>query len=139
MIRAVLDSNIIISGFYNPQSPPGKIISLAIQGDILLFTSNRLLEELAKILRYSRIQKMLKKAGVAQEEIMSDYQEFCFVVTGNPLNEQVCRDPDDDWVLACAVQAQADWIVTGDKDLLSLEEYNFIRILSAADFLKKFE
>jgi predicted nucleic acid-binding protein len=51
----------------------------------------------------------------------------------------VCRDPDDDHVLACALAAQADLIVSGDADLLNLREYQSIRIVAAAEALRLIE
>ena len=51
-----------------------------------------------------------------------------------PLGAPVCRDPDDDWVLATAVAGTCECIVTGDKDLLSLGEYRGVRILAPSAF-----
>jgi predicted nucleic acid-binding protein len=51
----------------------------------------------------------------------------------------ICRDPDDDWVIACAVIGEADCIISGDRDLLSLERVGEIPILSAAQFLATLE
>ena len=53
-----------------------------------------------------------------------------------PLKSRVCRDPDDDVVLACAVSARADYIVSGDKDLLVLNEFEGTPILSVAQTLE---
>ncbi len=52
------------------------------------------------------------------------------------LNERVCRDPDDDYILATAVEGKCDCIITGDKDLLILKRYEGIEILSPRDFHK---
>ena len=53
-----------------------------------------------------------------------------------PLFEEICRDPDDDMVLATAIAAQADLILTGDEDLLVLAEHGGIRILSPRQFVE---
>jgi len=50
----------------------------------------------------------------------------------------ICRDPDDDKFISCAVSASAEFIVSGDRDLLDLGLYESIRIISPSDFLKKF-
>ena len=52
--------------------------------------------------------------------------------------EKICRDSQDDKFIACAVAAQADYIVSGDEDLLVLKKYEQIKIISASEFLKKF-
>ena len=50
-----------------------------------------------------------------------------------------CRDPEDDKFISCAISANADYIVTGDKDLSDLKKYQFIRIIHASDFIKMFD
>ena len=61
------------------------------------------------------------------------------IVEPQPLFAPVCRDPDDDHVLACALAAQADLIVTRDLDLLDLKTFQNIHILAAADALRRVE
>ena len=57
----------------------------------------------------------------------------------NPVSEiSVCRDPDDDKFIECAVDGKAVFIVSGDKDLLSLESYKDVEIISAADFCSRY-
>ena len=51
---------------------------------------------------------------------------------------QVCRDPDDDKFIECAVDAQCIYIVSGDKDLLAVNRYNGIKIVTVADFFNKY-
>jgi putative PIN family toxin of toxin-antitoxin system len=50
----------------------------------------------------------------------------------------ICRDSDDDMVIACAVAAKADFIVSGDKDLLVIKKYKSVRIINALDLLRMF-
>jgi len=69
------------------------------------------------------------------DEFSAEMRSFAFVVTDIAAIEPVCRDPDDDHVLAAALAADADCIVTGDADLLSLGSYGRTRILSVRAFL----
>lgn len=56
------------------------------------------------------------------------------MVTPQPLDQPVCRDPDDDFILATAVTGRADCLVTGDKDLLVIRRYETVEIVRPADF-----
>lgn len=64
-------------------------------------------------------------------------QALVEMVVAPPLPQPVCRDPDDDAVLACALAAQADLIVSGDADLLVLKQFQNIRIITPAEAVKR--
>ena len=76
------------------------------------------------------------RAVIDTNRLLSELAE---VIVPPPLPQPVCRDPDDDHVLACALAAQADLIVSGDADLLDLREYRSIRIVAAAEALRLIE
>ncbi len=79
------------------------------------------------------MEKFLWSPEEAQHLIASYFKRAIFVtVTGSI---RVCRDPNDDMVLECALAAGAQCIVTGDKDLLVLDPFRGIRVVSPADFL----
>jgi putative PIN family toxin of toxin-antitoxin system len=102
-------------------------------GACLLVWSNQLREELEKVLtrRY--------KIGPATQAALSAYVELCEFVKPHPLPKRICRDKDDDAVLATAVAGKADVIVTGDDDLLILKSYQSIRIITPRQFLELLE
>ncbi len=95
-----------------------------------LITSRPLLDELTKTLR--------KKFGVHPDDVplLHVYRDRAKLVRPAPLPTPVCRDPNDDMVLATALAAQADLILTGDEDLLVLAEHEGIRILSPRQFVE---
>jgi predicted nucleic acid-binding protein len=70
---------------------------------------------------------------------VQDYRRLGYIVEPQPLPAPASRDPDDDHVLACALIARADFIVTRDFDLLDLKTYQGIPILAAADALREIE
>ena len=70
--------------------------------------------------------------------MLRNYQKLATTVTARKLAQQISRDADDDSVLACALAAQADLIVSGDADLLVLKQFHGIRIVTAAQALKNF-
>lgn len=75
-------------------------------------------------------------AELSAAALVQDYERLVDIVEPQPLSVPVCRDPDDDHVLACALAAQATVIVSGDKDLLDLQPYKGIPILPAAAALQ---
>ena len=74
--------------------------------------------------------------GVATRVALEAYVDLCEFVEPEPLNERVCRDEDDDVVLATALAGKADVFVTGDEDLLVLKKFRVTRILSPRGFLQ---
>jgi putative PIN family toxin of toxin-antitoxin system len=66
--------------------------------------------------------------------IASYLKEFCVFTSYDKLQNRICRDPSDDEILALAVGTAADYIITGDKDLLDLKGYQTIKILSPRQF-----
>lgn len=96
----------------------------------VLFTSEFILDETQ--------EKLAEKFGYPAElaaEVVSVLRSRMTVVPPSKLESQVCRDPDDDNVLAAAVSGNCDCIITGDKDLLVLEQYEGVDIFSPRGFL----
>ena len=83
-------------------------------------------------------EKLESRLGFSPEqavETLADYLGFLQVVSIPKLLDVVPRDPDDNMVLECAIEGNAQYIVTGDKDLLVLKTFRGIQIVSASDFL----
>ena len=76
------------------------------------------------------------KTGKTPAQLVAEYQGFVNLVAPAAIQRTVHDDPDDDHVLACALGAQADWIVSGDAHLLNLKHYQGMRILDAAAALR---
>jgi putative PIN family toxin of toxin-antitoxin system len=95
-------------------------------------TSEFILDELEEKL-ISKLHLSAAEARSIREEIASE----CRQVVVAPLEKGVCRDSDDDMILVTALAAEAECIVTGDKDLLSLERFEGIRIITPAQCLSE--
>lgn len=128
--RAVLDTNILISAFLTP-GKPFQVLRWVLDNGVLIFADPTFAELV------DRLGKPKFDAYVSQahrRELMADLQAVAewTVITGAL---QACRDPDDDKFLEAAVAGQTDCIVSGDGDLLVLDPFAEIRIITAADFL----
>ena len=127
-MKVVVDTNVIVAG----------LVAEGVCRDILkrrlpaceLFTSQRLLDELA--------EKLRNKLGLDPDDLplLRIYEETTTRLKSKPLAEPVCRDSDDDEVLATALAGGVEIILTGDKDLLTLKEFRGIKILSPRQFVE---
>lgn len=134
MIWAVLDTNTLVSGLGWPDGPPGQIIDLALDGRFLPVTSRSLLEEFGRVIEYPKLQAMFADpmSYVLLVETMS-----IFVDPSTKVN--AVSDPADNHVLEAAREAHADFVVTGDNDLLELENFEGSEILTPKEFLRVIE
>ena len=134
MTRIVPDTNIVVSGLLWRGSPR-RILDAARDGIIELYTSPVLLEELEDVLSREKFIARLAAANVAVQDLVSGYSALAKVIEAEPIEPVVLVDSDDDAVLACALSADAEVIVSGDSDLLDLKQHKEIRILTATEFL----
>jgi putative PIN family toxin of toxin-antitoxin system len=134
-MRIVADTNIVLSGLLW-QGPPRRLLDLARERKVSLYTSLTLVAELAEVIARDKFAERVRAAGLSAAELVQDYERLAEVVTPEPLPTPVSRDPDDDHVLACALAGKAELIVSGDKrHLLVLGEYQGIPIRTASDAL----
>lgn len=133
-MRIVADTNTVLSGLLW-QGPPRQIIDHARAGTITLHTSLVLLAELAEVIGRGKFAQRIQSAQLSAAGLVADYRSLAVLVEPAPLSAPVSRDPDDDHVLACALAASANLIVSGDHDLLVLHPFRGISILSAREAL----
>lgn len=115
------------------------LVALREIDGIDLFTSPALLAGLSDVLARPHLASRFQRINKTAEGLVDENASAFVVLRVMPLSQPVCRDPDDDEVLACAIGAQADFIVSGDADLLSVEVHSGIRILTAAQALAVLE
>jgi uncharacterized protein len=101
-------------------------------GTLTLVSSPALLTEFADVINRPKFQAILTRSGTTSEQMLEELRQLAEIIDPPPLSSPVCRDPDDDAVLALAVAARADLIVSGDADLLSLGSHAQIPIIDAA-------
>lgn len=134
-MKLVVDTNVLVSAFLW-KGTPGRMIELAGEKECRLFTSRVLIDELAEVLQRKKLAKQVQATGFTAAQMLRNYQKLATTVTARRLAQQVSRDADDDAVLACALAAQADLIVSGDDDLLVLKQFQEIRIVTPTQAVK---
>lgn len=131
-MRIVLDTNVALSALLWRGTPYSLLQTVRQQQRSQLFTSPVLLIELAEVLVRPWSAKRLALIGRVAHDVLADYIAAVELVTPADVPSVVPFDPDDDQVIAAAVAADANLIVSGDKDLLSIGMHKTIRIITPA-------
>lgn len=126
MIKAVFDTNILISSIFW-KGTPYRLMRKVIKGEILLFTSLPIINEIRKVL--------LRDFNISVEKV-EEYMDIIIsnsVMVSSTENLKVIEaDETDNRILECAVSSKADYVVSGDRHLLQLKDYKGINIVTAA-------
>lgn len=133
-LRLVIDTNVLVSALLWGGTP-GRLIELVGERKIQLYTSRVLLNELNEVLRRKKFVNRVAATGLTIAQMVTNYRRITTLVTARPLAQPVSRDIDDDAVLACAIAARADLIVSGDDDLLALGRYTHIEIVTTSSVI----
>ena len=133
-MKLVLDTNTVVSGLFWRQAPR-LLMDAATEGRVELATSTVLIDELAEVIARAKFSRKLAEQNVTARVLLNRYATLARRVTPASIRRTVLDDADDDHVLACALAAQADLIVSGDAHLLNLKRYHGMRIVAAADAL----
>lgn len=135
-MRAVLDTNILVSAMITSAGNPAAIVNAWLDGKFTLLTSVQHVDELRATLQKPRVAELIKphKAGRLVNQIKK-----LAVDVGELPDVERSADPTDDFLLAISEAGQADYLVTGDKSgLLALDRHKATRIVSASDFAALF-
>ncbi len=136
-MRIVLDTNVVLSALLWRGTPYRLLEVVRERGEARLFTSPALLDELADVLTRPSATKRLTIIGKTARDVLADYVEAVQVVEPEQVPRVVPDDADDDQVIAAAIAAGADWIVSGDADLLSMGSHQGIPIITAAQAVQQ--
>ena len=132
-MRTVFDTNVLVAAFVE-EGISSKLLTRARKKQFHLIVCPVILQEFGRVL----IKKFSATRNEARSALQIISEAIHSVVRPSPLVQSVCRDPDDDAILACALEAGADYLVTGDVDLLELKTFKGIRIVTPRDFEMSF-
>ena len=131
-MKIVIDTNVVISGIFFGGNPRA-IIEAVVDGNIDAFATVEIIEEYTEIIeRMIDIKQKKLDQGFLSTLVMS------LKVIESESEVEVCRDADDNKFIECAVDAKALYIVSGDSDLLDIQEYDGIQIITAKDFCDRY-
>ncbi len=136
-MRIVLDVNVWISGLLWG-GVPGRIFDLAEEQQIAIFVSEPILEDVKEILGRDKLQAKIQSLDVTLENLLVTVGQLSELCPTTSVNITQLRDPDDAAIIAAALAANAEVIVTGDLDLLVLNEFDGIPILTPQDFISRY-
>ena len=134
-MKLVTDTNVVVSGLLWLGNP-GRLLEAAATGQVRVYTSPALVAELSATLAYAKLAQRIQRSGLTHPQLLQRYLNVALLVQPATV-PRVCRDPDDDQVLACARAAGAELIVTGDADLLSLDHFEDIPIRTVSVALER--
>ena len=139
MIRAVLDANVFVSAVLNPMGTPARLYTLWHEGRYDVLMSAAILDEVARVIRYPKIAERHGWSESQHQAFIEDIVSLAISTPGALTLTVIQDDPADNRYLECAVEGQADFLVTGDRLLLNLEEYQGVTLLTPRAFLDRLQ
>lgn len=119
-MRVVIDTNVLVSALLNRQGTPGKLMDAVSDGSLVLVLTTEILEELAGTLQQPKIRSRVEKTNVDVGLYLDLLRLYCETVAIDNVHAPLPRDAKDQHVLAALIASKADWLITGDADLLVL-------------------
>jgi uncharacterized protein len=135
VLTAVIDSTVLVSAFLTEGGVSAELLHYAREGVFLVSLSEDILTETQHTLAYPRIRERYDYTDEDVTDFLNRLRAAATLVGDLPQVTVVTRDPNDDMVIATAVRAQAAYIVTRDNDLLSLQQYEDIIIITPEAFI----
>ena len=133
----VPDTNIYISAVLGDKGYPGKIERLWENYELSIAISEPIFEELGRVILYERIRKRHQWSFTKIEKYLTRLRKFAIMTPGTTPANVIENDPTDNMFFSCAVEAKADYIISGNiRHVLKITEYEGIRVVSPRDFIE---
>jgi len=136
-LRAVIDTNLFISGLFAKDSLSAQLQDLWISQEFELVTSVEIIKEISRVLNYPRIQERFKPREENIRRFFHLIFRKAFISKDIYQTDKIVDDPTDNKFLACALEKKADYIVSRDPHLRNLKHYHGIQIVDATTFIEK--
>ena len=134
MIRAVLDANVLVSSILSSKGIPARIFSAWRDEKFLLLISSAILDEIGRVLQYPKLKKRHGWPETRIQRFLEDLARLAVPTPGKLSLSVITDDPADNRYVECAVEGEADYLVSGDGHLLKLGAYENILILRPREF-----
>jgi putative PIN family toxin of toxin-antitoxin system len=140
MLRVVLDTNVFVSSLLVKVGVSAQVLDAWRAGRYVLVTSDAIVAEMRSVLNYSRIRRKYPISDEEIERLVILIQQDALLVPGSAVvSDAISADPADEKILACALDGEADLIVSGDPHLLDLGKYQNIPVQTVRQFLTRLE
>ena len=140
MLKVVLDTNVFVSSLLVKTGLPAQVLDTWRERSYLLIISPAIIAEIRATLSYSRIRRKYAITDEDVEQLVTLLESDALLVPGEAnVTGSIPKDPADEMILACAIDVEADVIVSGDRHLLRLGSYRSVLILTARQFLERLE
>ena len=137
MIKAVLDSGVLVSAFVTPKGISAELPHSARQDLFKIYLCEQIFEEIKRVLlTYPHIREQYFYSNRQVAMFCQGLRDATNLVAKIPVIKVVANDPNDDMVVACAIKAKAQYIVTRDDDILVIGKYKGIKIVTPEDFME---
>ncbi|MBV6506356.1 MAG: hypothetical protein ILNGONEN_01931 [Syntrophorhabdaceae bacterium] len=136
MIKVVLDTNVVVSAYLVPTGKPAEILSLTRKGKLHIFLSREIIDEIKQTLLSPKLRKIHKNTTEQISLFIGAFSKAATVTQGTKLVDFIKDDPDDNKILACALEGRVDYIVSGDHHLTDLKSFQSISIVNPHMFLQ---
>jgi len=133
--RVVLDSVVLVSAFITESGLSSELLDKSAETAELYITEEILQETRRVLLERDHLRRRFLYNNTNVEDFIEALRAKCLVITSLPDIQIIERDPKDDKIIACAVAAHADYIISRDLHLLDLKEYEGIKIISPESFI----
>jgi putative PIN family toxin of toxin-antitoxin system len=137
ILKAVIDTSVMVSVAFAVQGLAKELRNMIADGRFLPVTSKPILKELYQVLHYPHIAKRFSPTKEDINAFIALIIERALIVEGLYEINGISADPNDDMFIACALEADADYIISRDPHLRNIKHYRRIQIIDAATFIEK--
>jgi len=136
-LRAVVDTNLFISGLFGKDSLSAKLQNSWINEEFELATSIEIIKEVSRVLRYPRIRKTFRPKDETLKRFFRLIFRKALITKDLYKTDRITDDPSDNKFLACALESKADYILSRDPHLRNLKQFQGIKIIDVTTFIKE--